>query len=63
VVGFVGTAVRHHELGQIALAVVKRSIPDGERLLVAGSAAAIDPDSSAPTSEPAAAGPAPALRG
>jgi folate-binding protein YgfZ len=28
-VGFVGTAVRHYELGPIALAVVKRSTPDG----------------------------------
>src|SRR5215831_17791353 len=26
-VGFVGTAVRHHELGMVALAVVKRSVP------------------------------------
>jgi folate-binding protein YgfZ len=43
VVGFVGTAVRHHELGQIALAVVKRSVPDDEQLTVAGSTAAIDP--------------------
>jgi folate-binding protein YgfZ len=44
VVGFVGTAVRHHELGQVALAVVKRNVPDDERLTVAGSAAAIDPE-------------------
>ncbi|HWB34560.1 MAG TPA: folate-binding protein, partial [Rugosimonospora sp.] len=29
VVGFVGSAARHHELGQVALAVVKRSVPDG----------------------------------
>ncbi len=43
-VGFVGTAVRHFELGQIALAVVKRSVPDDERLTVATSAAAIDPE-------------------
>ena len=42
-VGFVGTAVRHHELGQIALAVVKRSTPDAEELRVGRSAAAIDP--------------------
>jgi hypothetical protein len=26
-VGFVGTAVRHHELGPIALALVKRNVP------------------------------------
>ncbi|WP_027342455.1 CAF17-like 4Fe-4S cluster assembly/insertion protein YgfZ [Hamadaea tsunoensis] len=43
-VGFVGTAVRHHELGQIALAVVKRNISDEAPLLVGESSAAIDPD-------------------
>ncbi|OLB81691.1 MAG: folate-binding protein YgfZ [Actinobacteria bacterium 13_2_20CM_2_71_6] len=42
-IGFVGTAVRHHELGMIALALVKRSVPDTEPLRVAESAAAIDP--------------------
>ena len=42
-VGFVGTAVRHHELGQIALAVVKRSVADTDELRVGRSAAAIDP--------------------
>jgi folate-binding Fe-S cluster repair protein YgfZ len=26
-VGFLGTVARHHELGSIALALVKRSIP------------------------------------
>ncbi|WP_341717819.1 glycine cleavage T C-terminal barrel domain-containing protein [Micromonospora sp. FIMYZ51] len=41
-VGFVGTAVHHHELGQIALAVVKRNVPDDAALRVADSAAAID---------------------
>ncbi|MCZ7419292.1 folate-binding protein [Verrucosispora sp. WMMA2121] len=41
-VGFVGTAVLHHELGQVALAVVKRSVPDDAALRVADSAAAID---------------------
>ena len=41
-VGFVGTAVRHHELGMIALAVVKRNVPDDARLSVGESAAAID---------------------
>jgi hypothetical protein len=40
----VGTAVRHHELGMVALAVVKRSIADTEPLRVGPSAAAIDPD-------------------
>ena len=41
-VGFVGTAVRHHELGLIALAVVKRNVPDGAELRVAESVAAVD---------------------
>jgi hypothetical protein len=43
-VGFVGTAVRHHELGMIALAVVKRNVADDARLVVGESAAAIDPE-------------------
>ena len=42
-VGFVGTAVRHHELGMIALAILKRNVPDDATLQVAESAAAIDP--------------------
>jgi tRNA-modifying protein YgfZ len=41
-VGFVGTAVRHFELGPIALALVKRNVPDDARLLVDGVAAAIE---------------------
>ena len=41
-VGFLGTAVHHHELGPIALAVIKRSLADDAALTVAGSAAAID---------------------
>ena len=42
-VGRVGTAVRHHELGPVALAVVKRQVPD-DAVLVAGSVpASIDP--------------------
>jgi hypothetical protein len=41
-VGFVGTAVRHYELGMIALAVVKRNIADDAQLRVGASAAAID---------------------
>lgn len=43
-VGFVGTAVRHFELGQIALAVIKRNVSDDARLTVGEAAAAIDPD-------------------
>jgi folate-binding protein YgfZ len=50
-VGFVGTAVRHHELGMIALAVVKRNVADDEPLRVGSSAAAIDP--SVPGTQPA----------
>jgi folate-binding protein YgfZ len=42
-VGFVGTAVRHFELGPIALAVLKRNVADDARLLVGESVAAIDP--------------------
>ena len=34
--GFVGTAVRHYELGPVALALVKRTVQDGA-VLVAGS--------------------------
>ena len=40
-VGFLGTSVQHHELGPVALAVIKRSIPDDAELTVAGSLAAI----------------------
>jgi len=32
--GFVGTAARHHELGPIALALVKRTVEDGDPLTV-----------------------------
>jgi len=42
-VGWVGTVVRHHELGVIALALVKHSVPMDAALIVAGSTAAIDP--------------------
>jgi tRNA-modifying protein YgfZ len=42
-IGFVGTAVRHHELGLVALALVKRNVADDARLMVGESAAAIDP--------------------
>jgi tRNA-modifying protein YgfZ len=43
-VGFVGTAVRHFELGPVALAVIKRNVPDDAALRVGESSAAIDPD-------------------
>jgi tRNA-modifying protein YgfZ len=42
-VGFLGTAVRHHELGQVALAVVKRTVPDGAEVAVDGLPATVDP--------------------
>ena len=42
-VGYVGTAVRHHELGLIALAVLKRNVPDSAALMVGESVAAVDP--------------------
>jgi tRNA-modifying protein YgfZ len=42
-VGFVGTAVHHFELGQVALALLKRSVPDDATLHVGASTAAIDP--------------------
>jgi folate-binding Fe-S cluster repair protein YgfZ len=41
-VGFIGTAVRHYELGAIALAVVKRTVADDAALEVSGESAAID---------------------
>jgi folate-binding Fe-S cluster repair protein YgfZ len=36
-VGFLGTAVHHYELGPIALAVIKRSLPDDSPLVVSGA--------------------------
>jgi folate-binding protein YgfZ len=48
VVGFVGSAARHHELGPIALAMVKRNVPVVATLLADGVAAAqevvVDPE-------------------
>ena len=41
-VGFVTTAARHHELGPVALALVKRSTPEDAPLLAGGVAAAQD---------------------
>ena len=43
-VGRVGTVVRHHELGVIALALVKQSVAVDAALTVAGFTASIDPD-------------------
>ena len=48
VVGFVGTSARHHELGPIALAMVKRNVPVDVQLSVDGLPAAqeivVDPE-------------------
>lgn len=48
VIGFVGTSARHHELGPIALAVLKRNVPVDAELTVDGIAAAqellVDPE-------------------
>ncbi|MFL6140204.1 MAG: YgfZ/GcvT domain-containing protein [Frankiaceae bacterium] len=42
-VGSLGTAVHHYELGPIALALVKRTVPDGATLAVGGMNAAVEP--------------------
>jgi folate-binding protein YgfZ len=42
-VGFVTTPVRHHELGPVALALVKRSTPVDAQLWAGGLAAAQEP--------------------
>jgi folate-binding Fe-S cluster repair protein YgfZ len=51
-VGRVGTAVRHHELGPIALALVKRNVPDDAALTAGGVAAQVDaaPEDDVPVS-------------
>ncbi|HET6213819.1 MAG TPA: folate-binding protein [Micromonosporaceae bacterium] len=41
-VGYAGTGLRHFELGMIALAVLKRSVPDGADLRIGDTTAAID---------------------
>jgi folate-binding protein YgfZ len=45
VVGRVGTAVQHHELGPVALALLKRSVEPATPLAAGGAQAAVDPDS------------------
>jgi folate-binding protein YgfZ len=47
-VGRVGTAVRHHELGPIALALVKRQVPDDADLLAGTVPARLEPESAPP---------------
>ncbi|MFG1926803.1 YgfZ/GcvT domain-containing protein [Cryptosporangium sp. NPDC048952] len=51
-VGFVGTAVRHFELGHIALGLVKRNIPDDADLWIGETKAAIDPSTDLETAVP-----------
>lgn len=48
VVGRVGTVATHHELGPIALALVKRSVEPATPLLAGDVTASIDPDSVPP---------------
>ena len=47
-VGFVGSSARHHELGPIALAMLKRNVPVDAELLVDAMSAAqevlVDPE-------------------
>jgi folate-binding protein YgfZ len=43
-VGFVGTAARHHELGMVALTLVRQNVAPDAALTVGPAAAAIDPD-------------------
>ncbi|HZA18032.1 MAG TPA: folate-binding protein [Pseudonocardiaceae bacterium] len=53
VVGRVGTVATHHELGPIALALLKRSVDPSTPLLAGDAAASVDPDSLPPdTGEP-----------
>jgi len=51
VVGFIGSSARHYELGPIALALVKRTVPVTDTLVVAGISAAqeviVSPDAGA----------------
>lgn len=46
-VGRIGTVVDHHELGPIALALVKRTVPADTELMAGPSAASIDADTDA----------------
>jgi hypothetical protein len=53
VVGRVGTVATHHELGPIALALLKRSVDPTFPLLAGDATASVDPDSIPPdTGEP-----------
>ncbi|MGQ0847019.1 MAG: CAF17-like 4Fe-4S cluster assembly/insertion protein YgfZ [Sporichthyaceae bacterium] len=41
-IGYLGSSARHHELGPIALGVIKRNTPVDAELLVAGTAATVE---------------------
>ncbi|HEX3733437.1 MAG TPA: folate-binding protein [Mycobacteriales bacterium] len=56
VIGHIGTAVRHYELGDIALALVKRGTSDDASLSVAGGRASIDPEAAQLSQPDAGAG-------
>jgi hypothetical protein len=43
-VGWIGTPAYHAEFGPIALAVIKRNVPDEQPLVAGGIAASIDPE-------------------
>lgn len=63
-VGRVGTVVLHHELGPVALALVKRNVPvDAELTAGADTPAAIDPESAPPEADAPPPGRAAQLRG
>ncbi|GAB0101855.1 folate-binding protein YgfZ [Nocardia sp. JMUB6875] len=53
-VGVLGTVIDHHELGPIALALIKRTIPADTELVAGPCAAAIDADSMPSHDEPQA---------
>jgi folate-binding protein YgfZ len=57
-VGRVGTAVRHYEAGQIALALMKRSVSDKNELTVRGAPVTLEPDPAEPAEVAEAAEPA-----
>ncbi|MGX7823971.1 CAF17-like 4Fe-4S cluster assembly/insertion protein YgfZ [Actinokineospora sp. 24-640] len=63
VVGRVGSAVQHHELGPVALALVKRSVDPATELTAGGAAASIDPDSVPPDTPGAGRAAVQGLRG
>lgn len=53
-IGRLGTVVDHYELGPIALALIKRTVPADTALTAGSAAAAIDPDSVPADDEPQA---------